>query len=225
MQAGERRQPGRAPRAVAATAELEGLRAAYLELLKLSLCDLAGPSTGVGLEAHRRHAAVARAGADELVMRAAGRRLAAARHDDGRPAAPRRPAGVRRGGRARRRRRRPDRGRHLARRRFDPRCGRRSTPSAPSARCGSPTPSRASRPPTMSARADRLPRGPGRRRARQLRPLRLRAGRAFVEGFFEDTLPGLARRRWSLVRLDGDTYEATWTTLERSIRGCRPAAT
>jgi hypothetical protein len=38
-------------------------------------------------------------------------------------------------------------------------------------------------------------------------------GVRFVPGFFEDTLPGLADRRWSVVRLDGDTYEATWTAL------------
>src|SRR3954468_19849575 len=45
MTAGDRRPPDRAPRAVAATADLAQLRAAYLELLKLSLCDLAGPGT------------------------------------------------------------------------------------------------------------------------------------------------------------------------------------
>jgi O-methyltransferase len=35
----------------------------------------------------------------------------------------------------------------------------------------------------------------------------------FVVGYFEETLPRLADRRWSVIRLDGDTYEATWTTL------------
>lgn len=39
-------------------------------------------------------------------------------------------------------------------------------------------------------------------------------GVEFVPGFFEDTLQGLAGRRWSLVRLDGDTYEATLHALE-----------
>lgn len=34
-------------------------------------------------------------------------------------------------------------------------------------------------------------------------------GVCFVPGFFEDTLPALHGRRWSIVRLDGDTYEAT----------------
>jgi Macrocin-O-methyltransferase (TylF) len=36
----------------------------------------------------------------------------------------------------------------------------------------------------------------------------------FVPGFFEETLPALAGRRWALVRLDGDTYEATRVSLE-----------
>jgi O-methyltransferase len=36
----------------------------------------------------------------------------------------------------------------------------------------------------------------------------------FVPGFFEDTLPTLAGRRWSLVRLDADTYDATWLALQ-----------
>ena len=31
----------------------------------------------------------------------------------------------------------------------------------------------------------------------------------FVRGWFRDTLPGLAKRRWALVRLDGDLYEST----------------
>jgi O-methyltransferase len=44
-------------------------------------------------------------------------------------------------------------------------------------------------------------------------------GVRFVPGFFEDTLPGLAGERWSIVRLDGDTYEATWTTLESLYPG------
>jgi len=41
----------------------------------------------------------------------------------------------------------------------------------------------------------------------------LEDGVRFVPGFFEQTLPGLAGGRWALIRLDGDTYEATWQTL------------
>ncbi|MEA2389987.1 MAG: O-methyltransferase [Solirubrobacteraceae bacterium] len=35
----------------------------------------------------------------------------------------------------------------------------------------------------------------------------------FVPGLFEDTLPELGDRRWAIVRLDGDTYDATWVGL------------
>ena len=38
-------------------------------------------------------------------------------------------------------------------------------------------------------------------------------GVRIVPGFFEETLPALAGDRWALMRLDGDTYEATWLTL------------
>lgn len=40
-------------------------------------------------------------------------------------------------------------------------------------------------------------------------------GVRFVPGFFEDTLPGLAgdEHRWSVIRLDGDTYDVTLLAL------------
>ena len=38
-------------------------------------------------------------------------------------------------------------------------------------------------------------------------------GTRFVPGFFADTLPGLQGRRWSLIRLDADTYDATLLAL------------
>jgi O-methyltransferase len=44
-------------------------------------------------------------------------------------------------------------------------------------------------------------------------------GVRFVPGFFEDTMPELRGRRWSVVRLDGDTYKATWLTLEALYPG------
>ncbi len=44
-------------------------------------------------------------------------------------------------------------------------------------------------------------------------------GVRFVPGFFEETLPRLADRRWSLIRLDGDTYDATMLGLRCLYRG------
>lgn len=49
--------------------------------------------------------------------------------------------------------------------------------------------------------------------------LGLDQGVRFVEGYFEDTLPGLVNERWSIVRLDGDTYGATWTALQALYPG------
>jgi hypothetical protein len=47
----------------------------------------------------------------------------------------------------------------------------------------------------------------------------LEDGVRFVQGFFESTLPGLAGERWAVVRMDGDTYQATMTTLESLYPG------
>jgi O-methyltransferase len=44
-------------------------------------------------------------------------------------------------------------------------------------------------------------------------------GVEFVVGFFANTLPGLRDRRWSVVRLDGDTYEATQVALDSLYPG------
>lgn len=44
-------------------------------------------------------------------------------------------------------------------------------------------------------------------------------GVRFVEGFFEDTLPTLTGQTWALLRLDGDTYEATRIALESLYPG------
>lgn len=42
----------------------------------------------------------------------------------------------------------------------------------------------------------------------------LSEGVEFVKGYFADTLPRLPPRTYSVVRLDGDTYEPTWLGLE-----------
>jgi hypothetical protein len=44
-------------------------------------------------------------------------------------------------------------------------------------------------------------------------------GVSFVPGFFQDTLPSLAGRRWAIVRLDGDTYDATMVGLRSLYPG------
>jgi Macrocin-O-methyltransferase (TylF) len=44
-------------------------------------------------------------------------------------------------------------------------------------------------------------------------------GVELVEGFFDETLPRLRGRRWAVVRLDGDSYEATWVGLESLYPG------
>jgi O-methyltransferase len=45
------------------------------------------------------------------------------------------------------------------------------------------------------------------------------AGVEFVPGFFNETMPGLRSGRWSIVRLDGDTYESTSQALEALYPG------
>ncbi len=47
----------------------------------------------------------------------------------------------------------------------------------------------------------------------------LERGVRLVPGFFEQTLPQLAGIRWALVRLDGDTYDATRAALEALYPG------
>jgi O-methyltransferase len=49
--------------------------------------------------------------------------------------------------------------------------------------------------------------------------LGLDRGVEFVEGFFSETLPSLRGRRWALIRLDADMYESTWQTLEALYPG------
>jgi O-methyltransferase len=44
-------------------------------------------------------------------------------------------------------------------------------------------------------------------------------GVELVEGFFDETLPGLRGHGWAVVRLDGDTYEATWVALDSLYPG------
>src|SRR6476619_4451551 len=50
----------------------------------------------------------------------------------------------------------------------------------------------------------------------------LEEGIEFVPGFFDETLPGLFGKTWSVIRLDGDTYEATSLALESLYGGLTP---
>jgi hypothetical protein len=47
-----------------------------------------------------------------------------------------------------------------------------------------------------------------------LRRLGCERGVRFVEGYFADTLPALGSRPWALIRLDADSYDATKLALE-----------
>lgn len=44
-------------------------------------------------------------------------------------------------------------------------------------------------------------------------------GVEFVPGFFDETLPGMAGKKFSVIRLDGDTYEATMLALDSLYAG------
>ncbi len=44
-------------------------------------------------------------------------------------------------------------------------------------------------------------------------------GVEFVLGFFDETLPGMADKKFAIVRLDGDTYEATMLALDSLYSG------
>ena len=59
--------------------------------------------------------------------------------------------------------------------------------------------------------------------AENFKRLGLEDGVRFVKGYFEETLPPLrGERQWALIRLDGDTYEATRTTLDALYEGPVP---
>jgi O-methyltransferase len=219
MQAGDRRQPDRAPRAVAATADLERLRVAYLELLKLSLCDLAGPAT-TSVWTHTDGTLLSRelTGVD-LGIRTAGvdwplhgttmvglhrlddlqRCVETVVRDDVEGDVIE--AGTWRGGAS-----------ILMRATLDSLGASDRTVWVADSFQGFPAADEELAPidylavPVEDVRAN-------------FARLGYEQGVRFVEGFFEDTLPGLAGERWSVVRLDGDTYEATWMTLQSLYPG------
>ncbi len=129
--------------------------------------------------------------------------------------------------------RRPDRGGIVARRRVaadarDPRFPRRRQ----AVRVGRRTPFRASRAPTATSALRTTWRSispacdflavPLEEVKASFARFGCERGVEFVPGFFEDTLPGLTGRRWSIVRLDGDTYDATRLALRLAVPGLAP---
>ena len=211
----------RAARAAAPSADADGLRRAYLDLLKLSLCDLAGATTvSVGKLEDGSVASRELAGAD-LRVRAAGMdwprqgltmvglnrlddlqaRVEAVVHDgvDGDLIE----AGAWRGGAS-----------ILMRATLDTLDAHGRALWVADSFQGFPEPDQQK---GLSA-ADYL--------AVSLEEVKdnfarfgLEHGVTFVPGFFEDTMSELGGRRWALVRLDGDTYEATWLTLQSLYPG------
>ena len=164
-------------------------------------------------------------------------RLAAVRADDGRPQAARQRARCVETRARRRRARRPDRDRRVARRRVDlharrPRGLRRHRPHG----VGRPTRSRACRrrtpsatPPTPASQlhtAEPLAVVASTRSSTTSSATGCSTTGRFLEGWFKDTLPTVARSDMvASIRLDGDMYESTMDGARRtSTRSSRPAA-
>jgi O-methyltransferase len=218
------RQPDRGVRAVAAAADAEALRTAYLELLKLCLCDLAGTAT-TSVWTHTDGSLMSRELAgEELRIRAAGvdwplhglTMVGLHRLDDlqgcvesvVRDEVPGDliEAGAWRGGAS-----------ILMRATLDALGAGRTVWVADSFQ-GFPA-SDADHPDRGAlAPIDYLAVPEHDVRANFAR-LGYERGVRFLPGFFEDTLPGLAGRRWSVVRLDGDSYEATRLALQSLYPG------
>ena len=215
----EGRRPDRAPRAVAATPGLEGLRAAYLELLKLCLCDLAGTAT-TSVWTHTDGSLLSRELAgDELEIRVSGAdwplhgaTMVGLRRLDDLQACVETivrdgvegdliEAGTWRGGAS-----------ILMRATLDALGDGDRTVCVADSFQGFPAADEQFAPidylavPVEDVRAN-------------FARLGYEQGLRFVAGFFEDTLSDLAGERWSLLRLDGDTYEATRTTLQALYPG------
>ena len=227
------RGPGRAIRAVRPRPDAESLRAAYLELLKLSLCDLVGASTLSVTRSGEGRATAGRMfsralGPEELTLRAKGvdwpwsglTMVGLARLDDLQAcvesavadgvAGDLIEAGAWRGGAS-----------ILMRATLDSLGADERTVWVADSFQGLPPPD-----------AERFPKD----RELDLSGFDLLAvpmdevqgyfarfgcehGVRYVEGFFAETLPALRDHRWAVVRLDGDTYESTWVALESLYPG------
>jgi O-methyltransferase len=204
----------RAPRASGAGPDTATLRAAYLDVLKLALCDLAGPATtSVGALADGSVMSRELHG-DELRLRAAGMdwplhgltMVGLGRLDDLQACAETIvaegiqgaviEAGAWRGGAA-----------ILARATLDTLGDERAVWVADSFR-GFPEAGVPDHGSLDLSRFDFLAVSLDEVRESFAR-LGCERGVRFVPGFFEDSLPALAGERWAIVRLDADSYEAT----------------
>jgi hypothetical protein len=225
MPEGDVPQPDRAPRAVAATADPEGLKMAYLELLKLCLCDLGGTGT-TSVWTHTDGSLMSRElTGDDLGIRLTGvdwplhgtTMIGLQRLDDLQACVESVvrdgvsgdliEAGIWRGGAS-----------ILMRATLDALGAADRTVWVADSFQGFPAPDDEHPDRGNLAPIDYLAVPVDVVRANFAR-LGYERGVRFVPGFFEDTLPGLAGERWSVVRVDGDTYEATWTTLQSLYPG------
>ena len=219
MPGDERRPPDRALRAVAATAGVKELRAAYLELLKLCLCDLAGTAT-TSVWTHTDGSLLSRELAgDELQIRVSGAdwplhgvSMAGLRRLDDLQACVEAivrdgvegdliEAGTWRGGAS-----------ILIRATLDALGAEDRKVWLADSFQGFPA---------ADEQFARSTTSPSRSRtcAPTSRGSATSGACASSRASLEDTLPGLAGERWSLLRLDGDTYEAIWTTLQALYPG------
>jgi hypothetical protein len=221
-------QPTRVPRGVAAGPGAEALRRAYLELLKLCLCDLAGTGT-ISVWKHTDGSLMSRELAgDDLKIRAAGvdwplhgtTMVGLERLDDLQACVEAVvrdgvegdliEAGTWRGGAS-----------ILMRATLDTLGAADRTVWVADSFQGFPLPDGERPDPERLAEIDYLAVAQEDVEANFER-LGYGRGVRFLPGFFQETLPGLAGERWAIVRLDGDSYEATWTALAALYPGLTP---
>jgi hypothetical protein len=223
--------PAREARAAGPAPEVEALRLAYLDLLKLSLCDLAGAGTRtVSWTGDRRVFSRELTGADQLEWRIAGRDwplnaltmvglrrlddlqacVESVVHDgvDGDVIE----AGTWRGGAS-----------ILIRAALDAFGAHDRTVWVADSFQGFPRPEEGGVAEDRELEADMSGLeylAPSLEQVKgYFERFGLDRGVRFVPGFFEETMDQLRARRWSIVRLDADTYKATQLTLEALYPG------
>jgi O-methyltransferase len=211
----------REPRAVGPTSDADGLRAAYLELLKLALCDLAGTSTGSVSRMFDGRVASRELRGDDRRFRSAGldwplhglTMVGLNRLDDLQACVESVvgdgveghliEAGAWRGGAS-----------ILMRATLDVLGATERTVYVADSFQGFPAADALG-----GLNATDFLAVPADEVRESFARFGLERGVEIVEGFFEETLPALAGERWALIRLDGDTYEATRAALDALYPG------